>query len=90
VQSAELGIAVQDDVDGVLHVGRGAVLDVREDAPPCRLLDKGVVVGVDVGDHGARGLLDDRRNQVEPMALASIDTDDRDVGALAPCRVGDL
>ena len=74
----------------MFHVWLLAVLDVGEDAAPRRRLDECVVGAVDVGDHRTRSLLDDGRDQVQTVALPTVDADDRYVRALAACRVGDL
>jgi len=46
-QPAELGVAVQNDVDGVFHLRPRAVPDVGEDPAARGPLDERVIVGLD-------------------------------------------
>ena len=62
-------VTVKDGVDHALHIRLLAVLDVGEDPASRGLLDERVLVGGDVGDHRARGLLDNRRDQIKSVTL---------------------
>ena len=66
------------------------MLDVGKDAAPRGLVDERLVVGVEVDDDRAGGLLDDRRDQVERVALMAVEGDDRQVRTIALRRFGDI
>ena len=66
------------------------MLDVGEYAAPRGLVDERFIVGVEVDDDRAGGLLNDRRDQVERMALMAVEGDDRHVRVIALSRLGDI
>ena len=90
MQPAELGVAVQNDVDRVRKPSLLPVPDVGEDAPSRGLVDERLIVGVEVDNHRAGDLLDERRDQVERVALMSVDGDDCHIRVIELRRVGEL
>ena len=90
LEALVLAEALQRDVDRALQLLGAAIDDVGEDAAFRRLTDVCRVVCGEERDHGAGGLADDLRDQVERVFRAHAESDEGDVGSLAFGRRADL